>query len=418
MFAYALAIAVGVLGLGHLVNERVEVVVWQSLLNREIDLLVESRKQNPDARVPTSGNLHGYVVARDGAGDAGLAPQLQRLEPGLHDELSIGDRAFAVMVRDVDRHRIYMMMDITALEAEEQSMTTWLILASIVLTAVLALLGWWISARLLRPLSAFTAEIDLLSPTLRGRRVTFSAADGSEIVAIGSAVNNLLERIEGFVQREREFINTTSHELRTPIAAIIGAAELTQAHPDLTDGLRRPLGRIQRASREIDQLIHVLLVLAKSPERIMEAAGEFTLEELVEDVVNDHRPLTTAKALSIATGMLTHSRVKAPMRIAQIAIANLVRNAIEHSDNGKIDVAIEPAGVVRVTDPGHGMAAAEIGRLYAALARQTDSQPSRGIGLELMARICEHLDWVLQLDEVEGGGTIATLDVRVSLVKA
>jgi len=415
IFGYAMVIASGVFVVGQLGNENAERVVWQSMLDSEIDHVIAERKLDPQSRLPSSGNLHSYVVSRLAPPDPDLPAALRDLAPGLHDDLVLDDRIVVVMVRDSSDMRIFMLIDITSLEASESSMTAWLMFAATVLTVALAWLGWWISGRLLKPLTQFTAEIDRLAPTARGSRVAFDPRDGTEIVAIGTAVNGLLDRIEGFVRREREFVNTASHELRTPIAAIIGAAELAGTHADLTDGLRRPIQRIQRASREIDQLIQVLLVLAKSPERIMDGASEFALDELVDDVVNDHRGLIEAKSLQLRVGVLDACVVRAPVRIVQIAIANLLRNAIEHSDQGTITVSVDPAGVVRVQDPGHGMAAADISRIYAAQARQGSNQLSRGIGLELMARICEHLKFELTIDAQADGGTVATLDLRSAI---
>lgn len=418
MFGYVMAIAGGVFLLGQWVNESAERIVWQSMLDSEIDHVIAERKQDPQSRLPSSGNLRSYVVPRHAPADTTLPTVLHGLAPGLHDDLPFGERTIAVMVRDTSDLRIYMLIDITAFEADERSMAIGLLLAATVLTLALAWLGWWISGRLLQPLTEFTAEIDRLQPTVRGSRVAFGQRDGTEIVAIGTAVNGLLDRIDGFVKREREFVNSASHELRTPIATIIGAAELASTHVDLTDALRRPIHRIQRASREIDQLIQVLLVLAKSPERIMESASEFSLDELVDDVVNDHRGMNAAKSLQLCVGVLNACSVRAPLRIVQIAVANLVRNAIEHSDQGTITVSVDPAGVLRVEDPGHGMAAADISRIYAAQARRGSGPLSRGIGLELMARICEHLNFELTIDARVNGGTVATLDLRNSMSAA
>ena len=416
MFTYAMMIATGVLGLGYITNESVEIVVWQSLLNSEIDDLIKHRALDPNAPLPSSSNLHAYAVERAQVDASGLPVALAALTPGLHDEVELGDREAAVMVRDAGAQRFYMVIDITALEADERALTAWLLVVTCVVTVLLAALGWWISGRLLRPLSNFTAEIDQLRPTTGGKRVSFDALAQDEIASIGRAVNGLLDRIDGLVARERIFITTASHELRTPIAAIIGAAEVAAGQSDLSEAARKPLQRIQRASRDIDQLIHVLLVLTKSPERIMESAGIFALDEVVDEVVGDHAPLTAAKSLTLRVGALAPCNIQAPIGIAQIAIANLVRNAIQHSDHGVVSVSIEPAGVVRVVDPGHGMPAEDISKLYATLARQGDGQHGRGVGLELMGRICEHLGWVLEIQADEGGGTLATLDLRCSFV--
>ncbi len=416
MFTYAVMIATGILGLGYITNEGVETVVWQSLLDSELDDLVKHRALDPNAPLPSSSNLHAYAVDRAHIDGSGLPIALATLTPGLHDEVDLGDREAAVMVRDAGAQRFYMVIDITELEADERALTAWLLVVTGLVTVMLAALGWWISGRLLRPLSNFSAEIDQLRPTTRGKRVSFDADARDEIAAIGRAVNGLLDRIDGLVTRERTFITTASHELRTPIAAIIGAAEVAAGQPDLSEAARKPLQRIQRASRDIDQLIRVLLVLTKSPERIMESAVVFALQDVVDEVVGDLAPMTAAKSLTLAVGTLTASNLRAPVGIAQIAIANLVRNAIQHSDHGDVTVSIEAAGVVRVVDPGHGMAAEEISKLYETLARQGDGQHGRGVGLELMGRICEHLGWALEIQADAGGGTVATLDLRSSLV--
>lgn len=416
MLTYAVMIATGILGLGYVTNESVETVVWQSLLNSELDDLLKQRALDPNAPLPSSSKLHAYAVSRAQIAASRLPAALAALNEGLHDEVDLGDREAAVMVRDAGTQRFYMVIDITSMEADERAMTAWLLLATGLVTVFLAWLGWWISGRLLRPLSNFTAEIDQLRPTMRGKRIAFDATANDEIAAIGHAVNGLLNRIDGLVARERTFITTASHELRTPIAAIIGAAEVAARQADLSEAARRPLQRIHRASRDIDQLIHVLLVLTKSPERIMESAGIFALEEVVNEVVDDHAPMTVAKSLTLGVGKLTPSNIRAPVSIAQIAIANLVRNAIQHSDHGIVTVSVEVPGIVRVADPGHGMAAEEISKLYETLARQGDGQHGRGVGLELMGRICEHLGWVLEIRADSDGGTLATLDLRCSLV--
>jgi signal transduction histidine kinase len=415
LFLSTALIASAILLLGRALNERAELTVWEAVLTNALEHVLARRADDASYPLPAAGTLYAYALDRRRPDLSALPPALRALPPGLHDDVALDNGQAAVLVRDVGDQRMYMLIDISGFETIEHSMIDTLVAIMVAVTVFLAWFGWWASGRLLQPLSEFAIGIDRLVPTLRGGRVAFDRHDGREIVAIGNAVNGLLDRIDGYVAREREFITTASHELRTPIATIIGAAELTEAHPDLTDALRRPLGRIQSAAREIDQLIQVLLVLAKAPERIMESADVFSLDELVAEVVDDHRPLTAAKSLEISTGTLTPCRIRAPQRIAQVALANLVRNAIEHSDHGAILVSIDPAGLVRVTDPGHGAAAHEIGQLYAALARRGDAGFGGGIGLELLARICEHLDWVLRIEAVTDGGTSALLDLRASL---
>jgi signal transduction histidine kinase len=118
---------------------------------------------------------------------------------------------------------------------------------------------------------------------------------------------------------------------------------------------------------------------------------------------------------AVEAGALLPSELIAPVQLVQIAIAILLRNAIEQSDAGTVRVSVEPPGVVRIEDPGHGLSPEEISRIYARMARTTGERYSRGIGLELIGRICEHLGWVLQMRSEGGKGTTMILDLRSAM---
>ena len=102
--------------------------------------------------------------------------------------------------------------------------------------------------------------------------------------------------------------------------------------------------------------------------------------------------------------------VSAPLHIVQSAIGNLLRNAIENSDSGEIRVGLDADATVTVQDPGHGMTPEEISRIYAHLARG-GSREGGGIGLDLLARLCEHFGWTLSIQSAPGRGTISRLRI-------
>ncbi len=258
-------------------------------------------------------------------------------------------------------------------------------------------------------------EIDSLPPEVRGRRLSMEPANGAEVAVIAAAMNQFLERQDRFVERERAFIDGASHELRTSVAIIAGAAELLAGCEDLPRPAHAPLHRIQQTARGVEQLISMLLVLAKPPERLLASSEPFELTELVPEIVAGHRRFTRDKALELRLGKLTPSPLRAPALIVHIAIANLMCNAIDNSDHGIVEIAVQPAGVVCIRDPGTGMSPEDIGRLYAAMARRGDSHVGDGIGLALIGRICEHLGWTLEIDSSQGWGTTVRLDLRASL---
>ncbi|MBP6799456.1 MAG: HAMP domain-containing histidine kinase, partial [Luteimonas sp.] len=223
--------------------------------------------------------------------------------------------------------------------------------------------------------------------------------------------NDYLARNERFVERERTFVNTASHELRTPVAVIDGAAEIgLQAGAD-ADAARHQLLRIQRISRDMRQLIALLLALAKDPSRLAQASEPIELPRLLSDIIDDHRYLTAGKSLQLRLSAPEACRIVAPPGIVRAAIGNLLRNAIEHSGNGTIEVELRRDATVVIRDPGHGMSPEQVSAIYGRLARGGTLQGG-GIGLDLIARLCEHLGWRLDIASDPAHGTVATLALR------
>ena len=151
-----------------------------------------------------------------------------------------------------------------------------------------------------------------------------------------------------------------------------------------------------------------LLVLAKDPARLVASSDRIQLDQLLPEVVHDHRHLADGKDLDIVMGPVAPCDIVAPIPIVQAAIGNLLRNAIEHSDRGRIVVSLQQDATVVIDDPGHGMSPEEVSALYARVARGPGREGG-GIGLELIARLCEHLGWRLAFGPGIGDGTRTTL---------
>lgn len=415
---YTLLLAVTLIGVGYSVNESLEWMLWHAQLDGEMAAYLGQRAQRADASRPQTGKLKTYVIEDNASEPMGFPKALRELKPGMHDDIMVAGIESAVMVRDVSGARVYMLMNIESLEDEERVVMHVLIALTVLGAGALVFLVWWLSGRLVHPVSELADAVDRLQPGApTSLRLQVTEPSTAEVQLIADAMNRMLGRADELIQREREFVNTVSHELRTPLAVIAGAAQLAEQQPGLPESVQRPLQRISQSVREVEQLIHLLLLLAKSPERLHEADEVFSLDELLPMILTDHQHLTVGKSLRLSMGTSIASRLRAPHGIVQIAISNLLRNAIENSDCGEVEVSVQPAGVVRIQDNGHGLSPEEISRIYSLLARGGTRRMGQGIGLPLIARICEHLSWHLdvQSDDVTRG-TVMILDLSCSLV--
>ena len=403
LLAYtALATALLFAAVAH-VHEQAEHAVWDALLTTELDAVAARLRAGVDDRWQDSGTLRLFRGTRD------VPEAVAALPPGLHDEIPVDGRASAVLVRDEPGvGRLALALDITDFEVLETVMTRWAVLGALVLIAATLVVASVASGRLFHPLRDLADDIAALQPEATRERVRVGPHGSSELFVIADALNGYLDRHARFVERERTFINTASHELRTPMAVIAGATELALQHPGMPEVARAQVLRAHRTVREVEQLISLLLVLAKDPARLARSSDRIALHELVPEIVADHQYLMAGKQLAIDCSELAPSEVLAPIAIVQVAIGNLLRNAIENSDQGTIRIRLEPDAVLSIEDPGHGMAPEEVARIYSQIARGT-GRDGGGIGLELLARICEHLGWRLSMHSVPGRGTRAVL---------
>ncbi|KAF1686939.1 two-component sensor histidine kinase [Pseudoxanthomonas broegbernensis] len=404
LLGYTVALTLAVFAHGVLVNEHAEALVWQTLLDSELDHVVERITSDPEYRwVDTSS-----MVLFDGR-RAPLPDALQGLAPGVHDEIVIDGVVRVALIRQLDGGPVALALDITDLEQREFDMWITVMGSTLTMVVLISLAVFWGVNRLVRPLTMLSGRIEALKPDQPGQRIGVPASATTELVVIADSINDYLRRNDSFVERERVFIDTASHELRTPLSVIAGASELALGQPSIPPAIRGQLTRIRQTSRDVERLVTLLLVLAKDPSRLAGTADRFSLDQTVAEIVEQHAHLAKGKDLTIEVAGSAGVEIVAPLPVVQTAIGNLLRNAIENSDRGTIALRIEPPATVVISDPGHGMTPEEISAIYARIARGGGERMGGGIGLDLIARLCEHLGWTLDIRSDTDRGTVARL---------
>ena len=394
---------------GLVFNERAEQLLWHTLLSNELDRVEEREASDSGYRWTNASDMSLY----DSNVDADIPPALANLPPGVHDDVPIDGQKRVVLVRETAGHRKILTLDITELEARESDMTLTVVGSALTMLLLLGALAGWGASRLVAPLGRTAERIGALRPERQGQRVELPRDASSELGVIGDALNDYLERNDRFVERERLFIDMASHELRTPVSVIAGAAELALKSEHTASSTRSLLERIRGSARGMQELIGLLLVLAKDPVRLQGMEERQALGPMLQAVVHDHQHLAEHKDLAIVIDDPVACDVLGPAAIVQAAIGNLLRNAIENSDRGTIRIHVETPATVVITDPGHGMSPDEIGATYSRIARGGGDRQGSGIGLDLIARLCEHLGWHLHLAS-DAHGTVAMLALRAA----
>ncbi|MBL9189734.1 MAG: HAMP domain-containing protein [Opitutaceae bacterium] len=282
---------------------------------------------------------------------------------------------------------------------------------------VLVIAGWWIAAKLTHSLERLT----LYAQTVRdGRPARPPASRAKEIAALVQAFEEMRTALEGKAYVER-YTQTLAHELKAPLSAIRGAAELLgeemprEERARFIANLRAESARVQRV---VDQLLELAALEARR------APAEFALIDL-RAVVDEALAAARGFAQAREVALKFEGGVKAQVRGERVhlghALGNLVQNAIEFSPPGGVVTAtleVEAGrAVVRVDDTGPGVAAYALDKVFDrffSLPRPDTGRKSSGLGLSIVREVARLHGGEVTLENRAEGGARATLSLPVA----
>lgn len=213
------------------------------------------------------------------------------------------------------------------------------------------------------------------------------------------------------------FLATISHEIRTPLNAMLGNLELLDKAPDPSRQKSRLHSVTSAARMLLDMLNNVLDMTKIEADRMTLEAASFRIDELVRDVVELFEPVAAAKGVALCAEVdprIVRPYVGDPLRVRQIVV-NLVSNAIKFTERGSIALSVFVPGtdatpvMIRVSDSGIGMTAAQVERVFEPFA-QADASTARrfggtGIGLALSHKLAESMGGRIAVDSVPNVGS-------------
>lgn len=249
-----------------------------------------------------------------------------------------------------------------------------------------------------------------------------------ELEVSRAAVARHAARAEEASRAKSAFVAYLTHEIRTPISAIVGYAELLEE--SLADDPERlpDIRRIRGATRHILALVNNVLDLSKIEAGKMEVTRTPTpVPALVEDVVDSCEHLITRNnnRLEVAVDPALATLVLDRMKVTQVLV-NLLANAGKFTHDGlvRLELAADGEGPAlrlraAVTDTGIGMTAAQIERALREFEQATPETASRyggtGLGLPLSHRLCALMGGELRIASEPGRGTTVVVTVPAAL---
>lgn len=367
----------------------IENVLIDSRLSRAADQLIDGHWQGLPQHVPP--NVEFFQ-------GSAVPAALQPLSAGLH-ELSMGDKALHVLVRESRGERFVLTDDESDFESIEVKVYQTLVAAFVACLALAVLIGRLTASRVIAPVTALARAVEQDD----GAREFPSLRSTDEMGVLSRAFAARTDELNGFLQRERWFVGDVSHELRTPLMVMLGAAEVLRARLADRPDLLPVVERVRRTAVDAAERVAALLLLSRAPEAV--DAPRTALTPIIRQEMERCQPLLDGKALVLRLMASAEIYVFARPELAAIAIGNLIRNACQATEVGHVEIALEATRLV-VEDTGPGIPAAIRTRLFQGLVRTSDdSSTGSGLGLAIVGRVAEKLGWVLSLEERPGGGS-------------
>ena len=230
---------------------------------------------------------------------------------------------------------------------------------------------------------------------------------------------------------KEEFLSNMSHDIRTPMNAIIGMTALAKKHIDEKARVMDALNKIEVAGSHLLGLINDILDMSRINSGKMRIADEaFSLSDLLHDTLTIIRPQMEKKnhTFTFSAGDMPKETLSGdPMRLRQIYV-NIINNAVKYTnDGGRINVTVteelEKEGCIlcfRCEDNGIGMSPEFLDRIFDPFERVSSSTISKiegtGLGMSIVKKLIDAMGGSIRIESSLGEGTAVTVRIPLRVV--
>ncbi len=399
---FAFAVTITVLALGDYINESIEEFIWDRLL--EVQLQQFEILDHHKEEMNSSEAVRVYTTQLPVVDTSAVPTYLQRLKPGIHDDVRGERKIWAVLVRDSNAVRQYLAYDITTLEREEHAIHRQATIYILITLLAVILMSFIIASRLSAPLYRLASQISDRQPASDLLELTPYRND-IEVAKIALSINQHTQAIEDFYRKERDLYAMVGHEIRTPIAIITGAAEVLQQQRNLNAELSGPLSRVVRAAKDLNATLTSILVIARNDSPMLDTEEYCDVDQLLAVVLDDHQYLLN-EAQQIVLIQVEPLKINAASKMVALVLSNLIRNAIQHAPENDISIMLVD-GIFSIHDNGPGFPAHVLKDIALSNDWLVDRSHGGGIGLSLAQRIAKRHGWAILLANTDHGASVS-----------
>ncbi len=292
-----------------------------------------------------------------------------------------------------------------------------LLIALPLILFVLFLIARLIAGRSIKPVTLITETSSRITKDNLKERIDLPQ-NKDELYVLSKTINDLLDRIENAVEREKQFTSDASHELRTPLTVLKGTLEVLIRKPrtqeEYEDKIKYGISEVNRLNNFVDQL----LLLARFENQIQSLKTEKVyLNALILDILTRYSLKMNAKKISVKHPFSKEYYVESDNYLVSIIISNIISNAIKYSnENGTISITLsqnENATICTISDNGIGIPKEDLDKILNPFYRSNPTHhpeiKGSGLGLSIVKRLAELLSIDIEIQSEYDKGTSVIL---------
>ncbi|NNL76028.1 MAG: two-component system sensor histidine kinase CreC [Desulfobacterales bacterium] len=281
--------------------------------------------------------------------------------------------------------------------------------------AAALVLSYFVSLWITRPIKRLTCYANDIR---YGRRAALPKLDRSEIGEMGNAFAKMQETLEGKKYVE-QYVQKLTHEVKSPLSAIRGAAELLQEKMQ-PEQRARFFTNIRQEANRIQALVDRMLELsALENQKILQKVEPISISDLIQTVVESKGAILEKKQIRLTLQIADNVKVQGDRLLLYQAIANLVQNAIDFSPaRGQIQLRSQTLAedVLKLMVEDHGVGIPEYATVkvfdkFFSLQRPDSGNKSTGLGLNFVQEVTILHNGEIKLENRSQKGVRATLSL-------
>jgi len=274
-----------------------------------------------------------------------------------------------------------------------------------------------IAGRSIKPINSIIETSNIITRDNLKSRIPLPQ-NRDELYTLSQTINNLLDRIENTIEREKQFTSDASHELRTPLTIIKGTLEVLIRKPRNQEEYQEKINFCVSEVNRLNHLVDQLLLLARFENQNKSLKIEkVCLNVIILDTISRYSSIIQSKKIHISAEFIKEYYVENDAYLLSIIINNLVSNALKYSnENAKLNIVITDENdriECHIIDSGIGIPADDLQKIFNQFYRSKTIENTgikgSGLGLSIVKRLCTLLHIDIKITSKENIGTTVFL---------